>query len=80
MFQAIIKHDATILTNHAKRGDAQELGRTLDHLASEEAPNGIDRVEILLLAKDETGKNVAHCASAFGNTSEPESNSNLEQS
>lgn len=78
MSHIVTRQDSIILTNHAKRGDAQELGRTLDHLASQ-APRGIDRADILLLAKDETGANVVHCACAFGNTSELQFNTDNER-
>lgn len=62
-------HDATILTHHAKRGDALELGQALDHLAQRERANGLDRADILLLGKDEAGENVLHAACAYGNLS-----------
>lgn len=79
MSHTITKYDATILNFHAKRGDALELGRSLDHLAQREAPNGIDRADILLLAKDEAGDNVVHSSCAYGNTSKlPPPNKNLE--
>lgn len=48
----ITKYDANILNHHAKSGDALELGRTLDTIAQREAPNGYDRADIPLLAKD----------------------------
>lgn len=70
MSHTITKYDAIILNRHAKRGDALELSRTLDILAQRETPNGMDRADILLLAKDETGDNVIHSACAFGNKSE----------
>ncbi|KAI7783807.1 ankyrin repeat domain protein [Diaporthe eres] len=52
MSHTITKYDANILNHHAKSGDALELGRTLDTIAQREAPNGYDRADILLLAKD----------------------------
>ncbi|KAK7718626.1 Transcription factor mbp1 [Diaporthe eres] len=67
MSHTITKYDATILNRHAKRGDTLELSRTLDILAQRETPNGMDRADILLLAKDETGDNVIHSACALGN-------------
>lgn len=70
MSHTITLYDATIINLQAKRGDVLEFGRTLDHLAQREAPNGLDRADILLLAKDESGENVVHAASAYGSTSE----------
>ncbi|KAG6368303.1 hypothetical protein INS49_002508 [Diaporthe citri] len=67
MSHTITKYDANILNHHAKRGDVVEFGRTLDNLAQREAPNGYDRADILLLAKDEAGDNIIHSACAMGN-------------
>lgn len=62
MSHTITIYDSAVINRHAKRGEVLELGRTLDHLAQREAPNGLDRADILLLAKDEAGDNVVHAA------------------
>lgn len=67
MPHTVTTQDADILNRHAKRGDTKALGKALDDLAQREAPYGIDRAEILLLAKDEAGDNVVHAACAYGN-------------
>ncbi|KAI7773515.1 hypothetical protein LA080_010544 [Diaporthe eres] len=67
MPHTVTKYDAIILNRHAKRGDVLEFRRTLDTIAQREAPNGYDRADILLLAKDETGDNSVHSACVFGN-------------
>ncbi|POS79174.1 hypothetical protein DHEL01_v202424 [Diaporthe helianthi] len=60
--------DGNILTRHAQRGDIQALRQTLDILIQRQGPTGLDRADVLLLARDDDGENVIHAASTFNNT------------
>lgn len=68
MSSSITKHDGAVLNHHARRGDVQELGIALEHLVQREGPYGMDRADIILLAKDEAGDNIVHSACTYGNT------------
>lgn len=69
MSHTITKHDGTVLNHAAKRGDAQELAALLNDLAQREGPNGMDRTDVILLARDDAGDNIVHSACAYGNNS-----------
>jgi hypothetical protein len=70
MSTTIHPQDGVVLINQAQHGDVQQLRQTLDHIAQHQGPNGFDRADILLLAKDEAGNNAIHAACIFNNTSE----------
>lgn len=70
MSHTITPQDGKVLINHAQRGDVGQLQQTLNQLAQREGPNGMDRADILLLAKDEDGNNVVHAACIYDNMSE----------
>ncbi|KAG8163341.1 hypothetical protein KVR01_006638 [Diaporthe batatas] len=60
--------DGNILALHARRGDTSQLRQALDVLVQRQGSTGLDRANILLLARDEFGNNVAHTACTFNNT------------
>lgn len=64
MSQAITKYDANILNlrQEWRRPGVGQDSRPPSPARGPEGPNGIDRADILLLSKDETGDTVAHVA------------------